>query len=937
MANGSFGLSGLPSAPTVTTVATGAVTPVSAVTTTVSSTAGFSAGDLIYLKNGDYGVPPNATGSTGGVAIYDTQSPVYSGTAGGYMRWPNGVEGGSRGATQAAKLVNGNIVFVFYDAIDTYPYFVINDQNNNTVVGKTLISSTVYSTSQPIIGVVALTGGGFAVYMQDNRAGAERFGYAIYSSGGGTVTAPTRDTSITTSPSLTRIVAVALPNGGFVVALKNSTNSLQTRFFSSTAATGTWATPSGFTATGSADATVSLLARPDNSVVLTCTDGSSSVLFNISSTNTSLGNGRLATGTTSWSYLTSVLLADATVAVLASSGGGGLSFFIVTGTTSASWNTATATGTSSVPYSYITSYLNSLNQMVLWSSGNYGPQYEVFSTTTGASLMGYPRELLCGGQTNNLQYILPAIIETGSNTNLYWTTVGNTSGTGLMSPMTSVSFNTSTYNLNAFASTNGGLLASTSPVSIAAYNKSNSNPNGASYYAAGSGTTSATSSGTTVLVPQTVLESASANTMSSASLPDGGCVVLYKLASGNTIKFVPISKAGVPGGAITVGTGISTDYSARIAVLSDGKICVVYYNSAASASNVLSYKIYSSSYSLLSSGILSVSGTIEAITTNYTRAACLAALPNGNFVVMFPINGGGASFRVYNNTGTALNSDQGAGPGATTDINFAVGGGLDGSVFTSWKGSTTTWQVYWNKNIAGSYSYTATASTSVTGANTSFANRSLPVCQDGGFVHVIQGSSNAQLRKFSASCGDIASNTNAGSTSGGTSYNVGVTGSGIMVAVNAFVAGTPIYWYYTSGVTTTNLSLSAYSGGSNLASITLAGSYGNNVFVSLLNTSAYPTFTLVSNGPFTYPAAYTTSSFTAPITLSPATGFYFTGVATSDCPPGGTGTVVVNGSAQLSSSYPSDTAYQAFDFRTPTLYGAKGTIGGRNVSLQGNT
>ena len=932
MANGSFGLSGLPSAPTVTTVATGAVTPVSAITTTVSSTAGFSAGDLIYLKNGDYGVPPNATGSTGGIAVYDTQSPVLSGTVGSNMRWPTYVYGANRGGTSSAKLSNGNTVFVYY-FYNAFPYFTIVDPNGSLVVGQTLISSSIYASgTMMLMSVVALTGGGFAVVYNDNQSGTNRMAYAIYTNGGGVTTSPTRDTTITTASSLNRIATVALPNGGFAVAVRNSANFTQTRFFTSTAATGSWTTPSGMGATSGSDLSLALVARANSNIALVIQDATGSVVFNISSSNASLGNGRLTVGTTSWAGQAAVLLADDSIAVFASNGSG-LYYYNVTGTTTASWSTVkTATSTSFVFTSPV-AYLTSSNKIVVYSYGQEYPQYEFFDTA-GNSLMGCPA-VIPGGVLNTVSYSYPSFIENGSNVNIYWTPVNNVS-TSYQAFMTQVTVNSSTYALQSFLSTDGGLLGTTAAVPIGAYNRTNSNPNGASYFAATSGTATANSVALgTAIKGQTVIESSACNAMSIASLPNGGCVILYKLTS-NTIKFSAIDKAGNLQATVTVATGISNPYTARIAVLSNGKICVMYYNSATAGTGILSFAIYSSTYGLLTTGVLNTEGYgVESPSTDGSRIACLAALDNGDFVVFFAVDASGGRFRVYNDTGTATGVSYGVAASATTDRNFAVGGDQAGNIFISWKGSTTIWQLQgWQKLGVGNYVSLSTPS--ITGTNAQVWNRTVPVYPDGAVLAAYSNSTNVELRKVNPLSGEFLVNVGSvGATSGGNQYACCITGAGLALAFNLQAGNKPLYFYQKSGVNAaTNPSWSVYTSDP-LACMT--GSYGNNAFAAFLNSSQYPTYTLVAGGPITYPAAYTTSSFTAPITLSPATGFYFTGVATSDCPPGGTGTVVVNGSAQLNSNYPSNTTYQAFDFRTPTLYGAKGTIGGRNVSLQGNT
>jgi hypothetical protein len=75
---------------------------------------------------------------------------------------------------------------------------------------------------------------------------------------------------------------------------------------------------------------------------------------------------------------------------------------------------------------------------------------------------------------------------------------------------------------------------------------------------------------------------------------------------------------------------------------------------------------------------------------------------------------------------------------------------------------------------------------------------------------------------------------------------------------------------------------------------------------------------------------------TPSLTLSPANGYYLSGVAASDCAAGGTGVVQVNGAATLNSQYSATTAPQAFDFNTPALdVGVRGTIAGRNMIISG--
>ena len=926
MANGSFGLSGFPTAPTTTSTGGGENNALSAAVVPVISTLGFNAGDLIYFKQGDYGVA-SGTGLTGGLVLKDTTAPVFSGTTGSYLRWP-GVYGGNRGGNPCAKLTNGNTVFVYYDiSSPSYPTFTILDSSGAVVVAPTTISTTIYGTSLSLMGVVALVGGGFAVSYLDNQAAAQRIAYAIYTNTGSVTTAPSRDTSITVSSGAQRIAMVALPNGGFAVAVRNNGNNAQVRFYSATTALGAWTTPTGFNAASSYDATMTLLARADSSVAFTVNDATSGVLFNISTSNTTSGSGRYGAATVG--NMTSVLLADNSVAVLGGTSATGLTYWNVTGTTSATWGlpvTVNSSFTNNNPVAYLTSAGN----IIVWSAGDYYPQFQ-FCSTAGVSLSGGPYPLLAAEQPASV-YVCPGFIENGSTVNVYWATV-TTANDSYNPIMTSMSANSSTYALQKFASTDGGTLATSAAVSLAGYNRSNSNPNGASYFSAAAGNTSATSITGTVLVSQTVIDSTACDALSAAALPDGGCVILYKYSSAPyTVKYTAFSKAGVLQTTVTVGSGTGVDNAARIAVLSDGKICAIYYNADTTGSTTISFAIYSTSHVLLNSGALPISGTVEAPSTGGSRLASIAALPDGYFVVSYPLDAAGLAFRTYTNTGAAYSVQYSTASTAATDVNYAVCGSLDGSVAVFWKSSTTSWSSAFYRKTAGSSVYTLVSSANKPGTNVILTNRQVALSPDGGFLFSYFDTT-CFARKINSAGFVLNTDLNIGSTTPGSTVGLGVTGSGMMLTYNQPSGN--LYYYNTSATAAGTLALSlANNAGS--SSVVIAGSYGNNAFVGILNASTYPTYSLVSAGPVTYPFLYTTSNFSVPLTVSPSTGYYLTGVATTDCAPGGTGNVQINGSISLSSSYPSTTTYQAFDFSNPTLYGVRGTIVGRNVTMQGN-
>jgi hypothetical protein len=931
MANGSFGLSGLPTAPTtIASSSSGENNALSAATVPVFSTSGFNSGDLIYLKQGDYG-NPSGVGQTGGLVLQDSVAPVFSGTTGSYLRWPN-VQGGNRGGNSCAKLTNGNTVFVYYDMTSTFPNYVILDSSGVEVVSPTLISSTFFSTSNAVMGVVALVGGGFAVAWIDTSTANRRIAYAIYTNTGSVTLAANRDTTITvTSTNLIRIAMVARADGGFAVAVRNSGNATQVRFFSATAALGSWTTPTGYSANAQSDLTMTLLARANSTVALVITDTTSAVLFNISTANVTTGSGRL--GTTLLTNMTAVLLADNSIAVFGSETTFGLNYYNVTGTTTATWGSALIVNLTSYQNSVPVAYLTSAGNVLIFSLGSNNPQFQ-FCSTAGASLTGGPYPLTAAAQPfNNIVY--PGFIESGSTVAVYWTPVVSESNT--VNPiMTSMNVDSSTYALQRFNSTDGGTLATSTVQALAGYNRSNSNPNGASYFSSGSGDAPATSTTGTTLVAQTVIESVDCDAMSTASLPDGGCVIAYKyLASPNQIKYAVLSKAGVLQTIVNVAIGITQDFTIRVAVLSDGKICVIYYNSNTAGSGIISFAIYSTSYVLLNSGVLPGLSSIESPSTNGARIADLAALPDGYFVVAYAADTSGLNFKTFTNTGAAYSANYSvSGATAVTDQNLAVAGCLDGSVMVFWKNSGTTYAFQLYRKTAGSAVYTGAGSGGISGTSVQQVERQVALCPDGGFFYnIINTTIRLNKTNMSLTAIGIAVDTSGSPTPSVASLGLAVTGSGLMLMYNPQVG--ILYYYNSSSPITGSYTLSLANNGAS-SHTNIAGSYGNNAFIALVNASNFPTYTLVSMGPVTYPFLYTTSNFSVPLTASPATGYYLVGVATTDCAPGGTGTVQINGSALLSSSYPSGTTFQAFDFSNPILFGVRGTVVGRNISMQGN-
>ena len=80
---------------------------------------------------------------------------------------------------------------------------------------------------------------------------------------------------------------------------------------------------------------------------------------------------------------------------------------------------------------------------------------------------------------------------------------------------------------------------------------------------------------------------------------------------------------------------------------------------------------------------------------------------------------------------------------------------------------------------------------------------------------------------------------------------------------------------------------------------------------------------------------YDTSSSSAPITLDdPSNRADFLGVAVTDCPAGGSGTIQTKGDAKIGSSYADATTAENFNFESRSTNGRSGLQTGRSVTLR---
>jgi len=188
----------------------------------------------------------------------------------------------------------------------------------------------------------------------------------------------------------------------------------------------------------------------------------------------------------------------------------------------------------------------------------------------------------------------------------------------------------------------------------------------------------------------------------------------------------------------------------------------------------------------------------------------------------------------------------------------------------------------------------------------------------------------------------------------GQCFAMGLTGFGS--ATFAFLSSATVMTVYavvgqnTLSSSITNPSSTIYTGtvafNATNPCLNITQGSGYTSFISWLDTNGYPTFAIINSFPYvattgttinvTTPAAgvsinptNTSASTTIPNTV-------LAGVAATTAAAGTAGQLIINGPAQLNSSYPAS-GTGAFDYTGLPISGVKGIYSGRNITLQGNS
>lgn len=913
---------------------------------TVPTSTGFNAGDLVYNQSGGYGALQTSTVTSATFPIGASGSPILTADATNQAQitWAEYAGSADYSNGAAALLTSGNIVIPYAlnatQAAGTFPYFRIVNSAGTTIVAQTQVDTTNRPTpvQQPVIGALALPNGNFVVYYQYTTGGNRRLAFRIFNASGVAQTAVITDTTMNFPTNNAQdIHAVARSDSSFVVIGGNAdVGQMFYRVYNGT--TGATVYSGGWgSAINNITGGFDVVVRSDNSWVMVQINSGGSIFWEVrSATGVQSAASNYSTGYSS-AGVSAVLLAGDTVRLFGTSGTS-IGTNLLTGTTMGSETNLFSTANQGIYFPTLSaySYDSGTKFIVITGANGIGGGYNAAGTAFLAFSSGLAQ--LSAGTTSipmgmfTWGYSLYSFLEVGNTIRCYKPTrfTNAVAGTALSGAgIAYVTIDKTTLlpvnqQSTPYSYGNTGLL----PVS--GYSTATATPTQVSFVASTTSAQTVSSAQSAFLLPQTIVESVACNSAQVVSLPNGQFAYLYK-ASGSpfTIKLAIYNSAGTQTNIVTVDTGANTVNGARMTVLSNGKIMVIYVQGSA-----LRCKVYSTALTQLAT--TQIAASITAFST-YANIAISALGVAGRAVIGYLNASSAAFYAVVDDTGTVVNSAQVVGS----------------SSFVVVCGSRTDTFVFGSAGSPFVYSYYPTSSTVYTQlASTNIGNNSNPPYG----LHMEAGPDNSIMFGFTASSGifmlpvdggNISLQNNTGnysnfySTSSNTQVAVGRTATNVNFVFTTGYGGSAANIYYMvfipnnissprTAVQITGLSCSTTS-----SCPTIAPFVADSSVMSLIDSSGFPTFfAFVPYASTQYSTITAGSSLSNPVTLSPANRFVLVGVAATTAAASSTGIVQTKGNAQLNTSYSATTAFQGFDFRNQTTFGTAGTIVGRTVVLE---
>lgn len=938
----------------------------------VSTNTGFATGDLIYYRGAtnDY-APLSALPATGpgnfdyvettglmsngvGAAVL----PVFGSTTG----TTNPATSGGSAGQFAAVLTNGNIVQVFVSRTTARVNFQIVDTTGAVVVASTEVNAS-FLQSVGRAGVVALTGGGFAVFWINSSGGTpDKPCYAVYSNTGSVVTAAINDTTFsnTTNNGLP-ITGVALPNGGFALAALENTAVPWFRAFTSTGV-GSYAWTSASNAAASNEWGVGIGARSDSSIILVFYSNTTSVRYQIRAANSGLSvNATFSTGTTS-NFSTSVTtLTDGTTFVI---GYQTIAFnafrFLPTGNTLGA--EVLISNANVLRTGLNNGQTNSFVSLLSLSTGGFAFAFTDYTLAIQYAVYDSAGNPLSGTNSNGtLPRFLPStrvparntvtLLQYGGNLNFFW----SSAPPGVPSNQNWARASLATYN-PVYVSSSSQLVGAV-PATMGAAVVSTAAPTSSRFFAANTENIPFTGSlpAASAFPAATVITAAACRSIASATLPNGRVLIAYHRTSDDAVFVAVYSITMVLEQTISVATANSNNFYLKIAALANGGFVVGFF----SAANTYTLRAYNSSFAFVGTN------SIQPVSNANSTGVGLKGLSNGRFVVHYVSTSTSQTFYiVYDNTATTL-----VGPVSVFSVNSftscTVAADSSGG-FCAFAYDGPSGQGYY------SFYYNTTGTTYVQGnaaagnsANSTLPNNTGGYSPGAGYFFGSSISSSSAVILLADNQSSTVPAASALSSIGNTSAlsGVGQTGNGSLVFVgfsgtnSMTVAALPggvgpifnsVFSDFTLGASSRVTTNYTYFNTGTFAQPCVTSGQGYNAVIAWLDASAFPTFINVNVFPFQATAQITAgvsqTNTRLPIypyttSITPAVqNAVFAGVAGSSATANGTGVVLTKGLAQLNNNYSASTPTQSFDFQTPNgtgVPGVKGTITGRVVNLQG--
>lgn len=940
---------------------------------TVASTAGFSAGDWVYQMQTTAGTIPAGALPTGAFDYSGVTSSINpsSSTNTGNLNYVE-LNGGSSGGQVAAKLNNGNIVFVYCrnNSATSYlkiAYFQIVDSTGAVVVAETAVSATNVG-GRNSVSVCVLPNNNFVVCWSQQQAGNNFYiSYRIYQQNGTPVTAAIAGTvTYTGSTNGAGALLKVKPrsDSSFVMMGFDGYNA---RFLAANAA--------GFIAGFNYNRTlrndsgqyVDFAIRSDDTTHIFYSTATGLLNYDVLNTSgSSTSTGSLIAPANDIFCVSCTLMPSGSVNV----------FYYGTDNTGCfiggvSWNGTTATTigrllsftTSNTPtYTFLNSYAQGVggNFTLFYAHvDTFGAlTYQTFNSS-GTIISGSTPRTIPSLSYPLGQALQLSVFDVGSDTRAYmgsrsnnYAGANNTYFTGWPGGIFYFSYNSTSYNLNPLntVSYNWGTAGS---VPLGAVVQNSSTVGEAAFTVSATGSYPATIAAGTNLVGKTTVQPSASIAIGATQLQNGNFVVSW--SSGGNLWLRTYTSAGSDINAIVAATGISTSCrSCPMATFANGNFVVVY----ASATNTLTYKIFNPSLTELFTGTVSTAAALNSNNVTHYVAAfgdcsqvVVAYITTGQFLELKEITSANAVNLI--NTG-----------GTTNIINIQLTPHRSNS-FTVWMCDIT---ATFSADYFGYTWYKTAPATYVGGALFNYSPSDYSVYQrisgpnspppTNNVFSVLNSGSNVQPFRLINSEPLVIADSNVFnipsaalttySLDSSTGHALGYTGNGAAVwaTTRSATSGYVIQYVniraqnqggantYSTGPVVTTAIDSNYSG---YYSIFVIPNVEGACTIVFLDSNSYPSFFIPVVQSFAVRKTFTagTDVSATKLMLTPENGYALLGVAITAAAAGSTGLVQTKGTASLNASYPAGMPYTAFDFRSSLTRGVRGSVTGRTVTLEG--